>query len=125
LDRVRVKGKKDTVSVIEVIDGQPDFIIELFSQTKPDFERGVHAYIMHDLIKAKEYFLKVHTNNPTTKPLVFIYKGLTIFLQMEFLLNGKALLITIQNKFYLFSSKHLFMRERQSNFVIPILKSKF
>ena len=67
LDRVRVKGKKDTVSVIEVIDGQPDFIIELFSKTKPDFERGVHYYIMHDLIKAKEYFLKVHTNNPNDK----------------------------------------------------------
>lgn len=41
LDRVRVKGKKDTVSVIEVIDGQPDFIIELFKLTKPDFEHGI------------------------------------------------------------------------------------
>lgn len=67
LDRVRVKGKKDTVSVIEVIDGQPDFIIELFNQTKPDFERGVHSYLMHDLVKAREYFMKVLVSNRNDK----------------------------------------------------------
>ncbi len=67
LDRVRVKGKKNTVSVIEVIDGQPDFIIELFTKTKPDFERGVHSYLMHDLVKAKEYFIKVLSSNINDK----------------------------------------------------------
>ncbi len=67
LDRVRVKGKKDTVSVIEIIDGQSDFIIELFLQTKPDFEHGVHSYLMQKLIKAKDHFIKVLSINPNDK----------------------------------------------------------
>ena len=98
LDRVRVKGKKDTVSVIEVIDGQPDFIIELFNQTKPDFERGVHSYLMHDLVKAREYFMKVLVSNRNDKA-ASIYLQRTDYLLANSLLCNTEMLQFLKREY--------------------------
>ncbi|MBC8400786.1 MAG: response regulator [Candidatus Marinimicrobia bacterium] len=48
LGKVKVKGKNDIVSVIEIYDGDPDHIIELKKKTKPLFEQGLKFYFERD-----------------------------------------------------------------------------
>lgn len=43
LDRVIVKGKSREIQVYEVLNGQPDYVLDLFEQTRDSFETGVFA----------------------------------------------------------------------------------
>jgi len=56
LDRVRVKGKKEAVSVFEILEGEPDEIRDLKVRTRPDFERGIFSYLNRDFREAITYF---------------------------------------------------------------------
>lgn len=44
LDRVKVKGKSNTIAVYEIFNGMPDYLLALHLKTKDDFECGLNHY---------------------------------------------------------------------------------
>lgn len=67
LDRVKVKGKKEPISVFEIFDGSPPDIIELKLNTLQDFERGLLHYHSQEFTEAGHHFQRVLEQNPTDK----------------------------------------------------------
>ena len=59
LDRVKVKGKSNTIAVYEIFNGMSDYLFELHSQTKTDFEKGLYHYWSNEFTEAIEYFQRV------------------------------------------------------------------
>lgn len=59
IDRVRVKGKSEAVTVYEVFDGDSEDIIELKLKTLEDFEEGCVYYHGGEIAKALACFEKV------------------------------------------------------------------
>ncbi|HNF24880.1 MAG TPA: adenylate/guanylate cyclase domain-containing protein [Leptospiraceae bacterium] len=64
IDKVRVKGKQHPITVYEVYDGQPDFMIELKNSTKPFFEEGIARYQEQRFDLSAASFTKVLEINP-------------------------------------------------------------
>jgi len=64
VDKVRVKGKKEPVSVHEVFDGDPQVLIELKEQTKSNFENGLGLYYDRKFSEASVQFNQVLEKNP-------------------------------------------------------------
>jgi len=64
VDKVRVKGKKDPVSVHEVFDGDPPAVIALKEKTKDDFEQGLCLYYDRKFSEASVKFNRVLEKNP-------------------------------------------------------------
>ncbi len=64
MDKVRVKGRKDPVTVYEVFEGDPEGLAELKEQTKPAFERGVQLYYSKKFSEASVHFNQVLEKNP-------------------------------------------------------------
>ncbi len=67
IDRVRVKGKTEAVTVYEVFDADPPDSVQLKLDTLQDFERGFHAYHTQDLDTANRLFSQVLAQNPEDK----------------------------------------------------------
>ncbi|MGL5059325.1 MAG: response regulator [Microcoleus sp.] len=67
LDRVVVKGKKQPISIFEVLDGETDAVRELKLQTQLDFAKGIEHYRHHELRAAKICFYQVLAANPEDK----------------------------------------------------------
>jgi len=66
VDQVQVKGKLEPVTVIQIFDGQSEYILDLFEQTRSAFDRGVHAFLKGEWALAGELFadvLKVSPND--------------------------------------------------------------
>jgi adenylate cyclase len=64
IDRVKVKGKSQPVSVYEVCDGDPSTIAELKMTTLDDFDAGLYSYRQKEFLTAKHHFnkvLQIHT----------------------------------------------------------------
>jgi two-component system, sensor histidine kinase ChiS len=59
LDKVRVKGKKDSVGVIEVLDGLPENILELRLKTKPIYDAGQANYLQGNFSEAIKNFKEI------------------------------------------------------------------
>ncbi|MBK6605304.1 MAG: hypothetical protein IPG24_07410 [Leptospiraceae bacterium] len=59
LDRVKVKGKSNTIAVYEIFNGMSDYLFELHSQTKTDFEKGLYHYWSNEFSEAIESFQRV------------------------------------------------------------------
>jgi len=77
IDRVRVKGKKETVAVFHVFDGISEYLFDLFDKTKGDFERGINCYINRDYTSGIAYFQKVTSSNPMDKAAeLYVQRGL-------------------------------------------------
>ncbi len=67
LGRVQVKGKKDSVGILEIIhDPSPDNA-EFKSKSKPMFERGIFFYLQKDFEAAANIFKTVAQANPDDK----------------------------------------------------------
>lgn len=64
LDKVKVKGKNEVVTIIEVVDGRSQFEIDLFIQTKYDFENALVNFYTRNFDKATYLFRKVLGSNP-------------------------------------------------------------
>lgn len=64
LDRVRVKGKEKEVSVIEVMDGEPDEQREKKKETRDTFEMGLIHFHLLEYDMALESFQTVLKANP-------------------------------------------------------------
>ncbi len=67
LDKVRVKGKIEPVSIFEVFDGETETVVEVKRRTKPDFEEGVSLYYDKRFAEASEKFHDVLEQNPEDK----------------------------------------------------------
>ncbi|MBN1221287.1 MAG: response regulator [Anaerolineae bacterium] len=67
LDRVRVKGKIEAVSVFEIFDGNPAETIDLKLETQTDFEKGLLHYHNQEFAEAKAHFERVKKRNPADK----------------------------------------------------------
>jgi two-component system sensor histidine kinase ChiS len=81
LDRVQVQGKKETVAVFEIFDGDPPELVELKLATQPDFERGLLHYHSQEFSKAKDYFEAVLARNPEDKAARLYRKRVVNFIE--------------------------------------------
>ena len=64
MDKVRVKGREDAVTVYEVFEGDPAGLAELKEQTKPAFESGIQLYYGKKFSEASVHFNQVLEENP-------------------------------------------------------------
>jgi CheY-like chemotaxis protein/class 3 adenylate cyclase len=64
IDKVRVKGRADSVTVYEVFEGDPEGIADLKHQTKPTFESGLQLYYGKKFSEASVHFNQVLEKNP-------------------------------------------------------------
>jgi len=64
LDRVTVKGKKEPVSVFEILDGEKEERIAMKLKTRPEFEMGLFHYQYKEFTDAKQYFEEVLELDP-------------------------------------------------------------
>ncbi len=72
LDYVRVKGKSDTVTVVEVFDGDPPELFGQKNQSRVSFERAVTLFGTGDFTSARARFEDVLRNSPDD-PAAAIY----------------------------------------------------
>ncbi|MGB7443740.1 MAG: adenylate/guanylate cyclase domain-containing protein [Coleofasciculaceae cyanobacterium] len=59
LDRVQVRGKQSFVAIFEIYNSDSQFIQELKTKTKSDFEQGVWLYFQEKFATAQQYFERV------------------------------------------------------------------
>jgi len=64
MDKVRVKGREDAVTVYEVFEGDPAGLAELKEQTKSAFESGIQLYYGKKFAEASVHFNQVLEKNP-------------------------------------------------------------
>jgi len=64
IDKVRVKGREDVVTVYEVFEGDPEAIAGLKEQTKHSFESGLQLYYAKKFSEASVHFNQVLERNP-------------------------------------------------------------
>jgi class 3 adenylate cyclase len=67
LDRVKVKGKTQAVSIYEIIDGDDDEVRELKLRTLGDYSRGVKAFHAKGFAEAKSAMQRVLSVHPTDR----------------------------------------------------------
>ncbi len=67
IDRVNVKGKEESVTVVEIMDGRSDYVIELFEKTRASFDKGVSAFLDNDQGQAARHFRAVLDINPNDR----------------------------------------------------------
>ncbi len=73
LDSVKVKGKSQPVTIVEILDGLPDDQLQLKLQTRKLYEEGIYFYQNKEIDKAVIAFEKVASINPFDKaPKLFI-----------------------------------------------------
>ena len=80
LEYVRVKGKKEAVGVIEILDGLPTAILDLRMKTKPIYERAQELYQNYEFKAAKEKFQEVLKIDPSDKAVSLLIKRCEYFL---------------------------------------------
>jgi hypothetical protein len=64
IDKVRVMGREDSVTVYEVFEGDPERVVSLKEQTKPAFESGIQLYYGKKFSEASVHFNQVLEKNP-------------------------------------------------------------
>lgn len=74
LDVARVKGKKEAVYIFEVLDGEPEEIRILKTETKGLFGKGIEAYKNRKFKEATEIFTEVVKINPMDAAASFYIK---------------------------------------------------
>lgn len=76
IDRVRVKGKEQVVSIAEIFDGDSQETLELKQKSKLFFEKGVSAYELNDYKQARYLFEQVCQIYPEDGPTLFYLEKL-------------------------------------------------
>ncbi|MGD1701774.1 response regulator [Dapis sp. BLCC M229] len=74
LGQVKVKGKKDVVSLFEFFDADPPELIEFKRQTKTLFEQGVISYYSQHKERATQIFQRIINLNHQDKAVYFYLK---------------------------------------------------
>jgi len=65
IDKVRVKGREDAVTVYEVFEGDGEAVLELKGQTKAAFESGLGLYYGKKFSEASVHFSRVLEKDPS------------------------------------------------------------
>lgn len=71
LDIARVKGKKEAVYIFEVLDGEPQDVRELKTESRQIFGKGIEAYKNRHFEEALELFTEVVKSNPSDGAAAF------------------------------------------------------
>ncbi|MCL2925505.1 MAG: ATP-binding protein [Trichodesmium sp. MAG_R04] len=71
LDRVNVKGKKESVGLFEIFDGDPEEQKGLKKQTKSKFEEAIFLYFQEKFAAAKQIMSEILQINPEDKVAQF------------------------------------------------------
>ncbi len=77
LDQVKVKGKKDPVSVFEILDGYTEEVIESKRKTRGDFEQGLFHYHSAEYQESLSYFKHVLSIEPDDRAAQLYLKRAT------------------------------------------------
>jgi two-component system sensor histidine kinase ChiS len=85
LDRVRVKGKNDVVSIYEIYSQRQEPINQLKAQTKYSFELAVMAYYKQDFVEAQSIFEEILNINPEDKAAMLYVKRCQKYKQSDIL----------------------------------------
>jgi class 3 adenylate cyclase len=64
LDKVKVKGKEEAVSVFEILNGEPEDLVALKLKAQDHFERGLLHYHSQEFPQAQEQFQQALAINP-------------------------------------------------------------
>ncbi|HNI91533.1 MAG TPA: adenylate/guanylate cyclase domain-containing protein, partial [Leptospiraceae bacterium] len=83
IDRVKVKGKSDYTVIYEIYDGQPNFMIELKTQTKKFFEDAITFYYDKKFRESIIAFEKVIEINPNDTATLIYLKRAKYYLENE------------------------------------------
>jgi two-component system sensor histidine kinase ChiS len=83
LDRVRVKGKTESVAVYEVYDEELGLSNQLKTQTQAIFEEGVRAYGCQDFALAQSIFEEVLVRNSEDRAALLYVKRCQQYQQYE------------------------------------------
>jgi two-component system sensor histidine kinase ChiS len=67
LGKVRVKGKREVISIFEIFDGDPERVKTLKLGTKSDFEQGLEYYFAGEFVEAAACFKHILNVNPDDK----------------------------------------------------------
>jgi hypothetical protein len=81
LDRVKVKGKKEAISISEILDGYPPEMLDLKLKTLADFEKGLWHYQSQEFTEARTYFEQVLKHNPADKAVSLYLSRITRFME--------------------------------------------
>lgn len=81
LDRVKVKGKNEPVSVFEILDGNPPDLIALKLKTLANFEQGLHHYHNREFSSARLCFERVLQQDAEDKAAQLYLKRATHLLE--------------------------------------------
>lgn len=74
LDRVKVKGKTQNVSVFEIFGGEVSAVRNLKQQTRDSFEKGIQHYHNGEFVRAASSFEEVLQQNPQDKAAIYYMK---------------------------------------------------
>ena len=74
IDKVKVKGKTESVSVFEVFDSNPPKIIDLKIQTRRQFELGVVLFYQQDFFQSYKIFTEIVKANEQDRAAMFYIK---------------------------------------------------
>lgn len=67
VDTVQVRGKSEPISVFEILDGDPEPVVQLKLHMKEEFEEGLHLYHQKNFTEASVRFSSVLEHNPSDK----------------------------------------------------------
>lgn len=67
LDKVKVKGKSSSVTLLEILDGDPEKDLQLKKKSLDDFKNGCSHFVSSNYVEAKIFFQKVLDINPKDK----------------------------------------------------------
>ncbi len=81
LDRVIVKGRSEPISVYEVLDGEPEAVMNLKLETQAHFEKGMRRYQAKEFADAKHFFNEVLDVHPGDKAALLYMERVTRFLE--------------------------------------------
>jgi two-component system sensor histidine kinase ChiS len=82
IDKARVKGKEDAVTVYEIFDGDPEPSIGLKKETKASFEEGLRLYYDRNFAEASVQFNQVVQKNPEDKAArIYLKRSATYMVQ--------------------------------------------
>lgn len=80
LDKVKVKGKIEPISVFEILDGLSDEDLQLKLETRPHFEKGLLHYHSQEFEAAKHYFAHVVETHPDDRAAVIYLRRVEHFI---------------------------------------------
>jgi two-component system sensor histidine kinase ChiS len=79
LDRVIVKGRSKPITIFEVLDGEPEQIMNFKLETQAHFEKGMRRYQARDFTEALFHFNEVLSVYPDDKAAILYLERATRF----------------------------------------------